>query len=58
MGENLISQHHLAHSFFLFNIFFTVLGEIFFYFPVSPWIFHFCGLFTLVHVIFAHFPVF
>ena len=58
MGEDLISQHHFAHSFFLFNIFFTVLGEIFFYFPVSPWIFHFCGLFTLVHVIFAHFPVF
>jgi hypothetical protein len=28
MGENLISQHHFAHSFFLFNIFFTVLGEI------------------------------
>ena len=49
MGENLISQHHFAHSFLLFNIFFTVLGEIFFYFPVSPWIFHFCGLFTLVH---------
>ena len=41
MGENLISQHHFAHSFFLFNIFFTVLGEIFFYFPVSPWIFSF-----------------
>ena len=58
MGEFLSSRHHFTHYFLLFNIFFTVLGEIFFYFPLSPWIFHFCGLFSLIHVTFTHFPVF